>query len=812
MKPTLIFDIELLSAYHISAGSGKGTEIDSALLRDADGVPVIRGTTLSGLLRDSLWQLLQYAPLQRYRMNCQCAGVEEGAAYCGHIANLSTQCPICAIFGTPYSPKRWKFHSARPVEAPTPVRTALAPQADADVSQRVRINPQTRRAEPRKLFSQENGDQRLHFQFQVKGSGNGESLLDEAAFLVAAARNVRQLGRSRRRGQGECRIHLVACEGLDGLSIPKGHSAEQELLNRLEERGESGQMTTANIPARGIADLEKTSTLPSVSSAAPTKRMQLMIRLDAPVLLTRRGEAGNQFETLESISGTSLWGALAAKAIDHSPLNQGSNYEEFVQLFHRGQVRCSALYPLQLSQNKDDAYPTLPVPLDVFSCKIFHGLGKNQHGARWWATATRDEKMACAECQQQHRRETPVERVSGFMTLDKAPELLEPQKCYEMHTQVNPESQRVQPGMLYGYVALQPGQYFLGELTFTDETIWQKFLRLTGIPGTGQTFQLSLGKAVRRGYGRVTACLKAVYAKIPIWLSVPFANRVPDKTVPQTLVLTLLIDAIIADEWGRFRLSFDVEWLESVLQIPDLNNDNINVFNVFRTVDGFNNVLGLPRQRDIAIKAGSSVGMRLEKPLTDEQIQHLQALEAEGIGLRRREGFGRIVFNHPFYGDRSSIKGTLLDIKPEVLRLSVLSRKNYSTAETHDFLKTWNTILDDRKELWDKCASAEFTAIARWLHANCSKSLDELRNDLKAYNTRRQSGEIEQHLREDYIPDYGARQKESKTNLTPGITVIDEVLEQLRDEPENHHVLGVKALADRIAAAVKRKSAGEAGA
>jgi len=55
MSLKLKFKLQLQSDYHISAGHGLGAGIDSALQRDADGAPVIRGTTLNGLLRDGLW-------------------------------------------------------------------------------------------------------------------------------------------------------------------------------------------------------------------------------------------------------------------------------------------------------------------------------------------------------------------------------------------------------------------------------------------------------------------------------------------------------------------------------------------------------------------------------------------------------------------------------------------------------------------------------------------------------------------------------------------------------------------------------------
>jgi CRISPR-associated protein Csx10 len=50
----LTFTLTLKADYHIGAGHGLGSQVDSALLRDGDKVPVIRGSTIEGLLRDGL--------------------------------------------------------------------------------------------------------------------------------------------------------------------------------------------------------------------------------------------------------------------------------------------------------------------------------------------------------------------------------------------------------------------------------------------------------------------------------------------------------------------------------------------------------------------------------------------------------------------------------------------------------------------------------------------------------------------------------------------------------------------------------------
>nr|WP_298981589.1 RAMP superfamily CRISPR-associated protein [uncultured Caldilinea sp.] len=65
MSIRLEFEIVFKSDYHVGAGHGLGLQVDSALLRDPDKVPVIRGTVLAGLLRESMENLCQLAGKQQ---------------------------------------------------------------------------------------------------------------------------------------------------------------------------------------------------------------------------------------------------------------------------------------------------------------------------------------------------------------------------------------------------------------------------------------------------------------------------------------------------------------------------------------------------------------------------------------------------------------------------------------------------------------------------------------------------------------------------------------------------------------------------
>jgi len=388
MSLQLTFQIEMTSDYHIGAGYGKGTEIDSALLRDADGLPVLRGTVLNGLLRDGLWRLLQQEPLQKWQQ-CQDSGREDAEErYCGqYTVGDVDPCPICRLFGTPRMMKRWRIGSARPLGQKRLAGTKYQDEAVAGQRvMRVRVNPRTRRAAPHELFSEEQGGQ-MTFTFTATCPAEGEAALDEAALLVAAARFVRQLGRSRRRGQGECLFSLVKLEGAD-----LGDEPQKALLNRFEKHWLKGESVTLAQP-KGQS-LEQGH---EQSSEAKPVRLWVLARADEPLLIAERASAGNQFSSRPTILGKTLRGALAARAAERFDLQDKVTYNGFIDIFLRGGVRFPTLYPLFRSGG---FFPAAPVPRDGFACKVYP-----QHSIQWGTQKGKIEQ--CAECN------NPVKRRPG---------------------------------------------------------------------------------------------------------------------------------------------------------------------------------------------------------------------------------------------------------------------------------------------------------------------------------------------------------------------------------------------------------------
>jgi len=737
---TLTFEIRLESNYHVGAGYGKGFDLDSALLREADGTPVLRGSGLTGLLRDGTYRLLQLPPLAK------------------HPADAT----LARLFGTPAQAKRWRIASARLAE-----RRA----ADAQAVRRVRINPRTRRAEPGNLFSQEEGVAGQKFRFTVTCPQNDAAALDEAALLLAAARNVRQLGRSRRRGLGECVIHLTDVAGIDAEK-----SAEQSWEDWFLERFDRAWLQGSLAPVTAFGTMADIRAI-RVSGGAAV-RAWVVVRLDEPLLIAERASAGNQFDTRPFIPGSVLLGALAGLAAERCDLAESKAYHDFVALFLRGVVTFPMLYPAY--HYSDNLYPTIPAPFGLMTCSVVP-LDREQqgHGAHQAGTHER-----CPECNKQECSNR-LEPVGGFVALKRqGPYTFSPTRASELHIHIDEKTGRVTQGDLYGYTVLDAGQYFVGELLCADEAAWTRLQAMTGLTEkTPLTWRI--GKARRRGYGQVTAWLERCDSRPAAWTQLTLEQRVPDLTQP--LSLTLLTDAIIANTWGQQATGFAEEWLARHLGLGPLEIQD--AYARARMVDSFNAYLGLPRWRDTALTAGSVVWVKVENPPADWRAR-LQRVETEGIGLRRNEGFGRIAFNHPVYNLCRDVQDSHISL-PDAMRL--VSERGWDA-----FVQPWEEELE--KHLPKKRRlDPRFAALARWLHTRNYESPETLLGQLGAI------GQPDSDLIEAVggQNEYGQRSKANffQTDGKKGIEAISKTLKHLHEKEEGQNwSRGIERLAEWLAA------------
>lgn len=789
MSTRLEFDVAFKSDYHIGAGHGLGLQVDSALLRDPDKVPVIRGTVLAGLLRESLTDLLNLGHLP---------GMQ-------HAEQEEELCPACRIFGTPGHKKRWRISSARPagVTAPqAPSRNWRAGETAAQTTTRVRVNPRTRRAEESKLFTREEGNGDLHFRFVVECDYDDEAAQSEAEWLVAAARLLRNLGAGKRRGYGECDIHLL------------DQGKEDEILERLAKRlrGEHVGESVRNIAKIAVDPLE-----PVADPGRHAYRQQVLIRLDEPLLVARRSEAGNQFETLDTIPGSVLRGALAWRVAQRfaEKLKPGTVvYQNFVGLFFDDLVRFSALMPLEVrKENPSTAYRTILAPRDLITCELHAGYpgGNSDKGHGVWSLIHED-RQECPICATEDtasgRKAASVklETLGGFVSLVKgAPRSRHrPKQTVEMHIRIDPASGRVRTDGLYGYVALEPGQYFMGEITCADEKVWNTLRTMAGLQAVGEIYDLKLGKATQRGYGKVSAVFKPIDKPL---LQLQSLGERLDST--ERVTMLLLSDAVVPDPWGRFWQGFDPVWLQHALKLPreagvsiDHNeNGEALAFSAARTVDAFSAKLGLPRTRDVAIVAGSSARLTFTGIDAQELAKLLEEAETQGIGLRRDEGFGRVAFNHPVYRQMQGVESPFMDLAP-----LALASETHPSVAVLQFALDWLRHLEEQQ--LNNFNDERFEAVARLLHASRHTSVDAIKQDLQRL------GKQEELLAE---PLKGRDKKNFFANEgKPGMDDISRCLNEMAKQLEERSVsqdaqaqawrIGLQLLAARIAGPARQKA------
>jgi len=774
MSLRLRFEIKLNSDYHVGAGYGRGTELDSALLRDADGVPVLRGTMLNGLLRDSLWRLLQLPPLSSLQ-RCQASGKQTTERYCGQYttgAQLAT-CPICRLFGTPRTMKRWRIGSARPVAQPAVADTPYAPnELPGQSVMRVRVSPHTRRAAPNKLFSEEQGGEQT-FAFTITCPTADETALDEAALWVAAARFVRQLGRSRRRGQGEC---LITLQEVEGATL--GNHSQETLLRRFAARWLGGANIQHNQPA--LKTLEA-AVLPSVFTQHRA-RFRLLARLDEPVIIAKRAAAGNRFQSRVSIPGKTIRGALADLVAHAYDLDDDKTYAAFVTLFLRDGARFPTLYPLY-----ENAYPAVSVPRDGFACKIYR-----DHAVQWGTQQQSIEK--CGDC----GGRTKGLREGFYPLRSLQAQTFNPKRRTEMHIRIDPKSGRVKTGQLFDYVALEAGQYFAGELACADEALWKLLQNFTGLQEK-QVFALRLGKATRRGYGKVSLWVQRVTEdEAPAFeVQQSLTERVPLGAKDVTLML--LTDTIVTDDWGRFVTGFDNYWLNQQLRIPVSVVDGTS-FVGKRVVDGFNVQWRLPAWRAMALTAGSTVRLHLAQPVTAETLAKFHEQELEGIGERRNEGYGRVVFNHPVQCNLAGLSGTLQSL-PKEMALATQPGKKTVPELTREWRKTLEDAIQTEARRWRKAKGLPYVALARWLDANRYRDVAALIEELTLLGIADEK--LKTLIRgpgyrtgED---EYGEREQQNRFDEIQGLSLVKELLRKLYDKSQDFWPLGIEILADYVA-------------
>lgn len=338
------------------------------------------------------------------------------------------------------------------------------------------------------------------------------------------------------------------------------------------------------------------------------------IHLKEPLLATALGGDPNSAVSLPFIPGSVVRGALIAQYLRCHNTKDLAVDPEARKLFFDAQTRYLNAYPIVGSA----MYRTLPLPAawkrDKGSTTPIYDLSV-------------DPDDPDVEGWQPESLKAPFCHLNGKMVT-----LIEPQKQVQIHTQRDRVMGRAtqDQGAVFRYEALAPEQYFGAVVLCPDMATYEVLSPLF------QGKALLMGGSHNAGYGLVeieNVELKSAWSETP---SSPTAIH-----AGESLILTLLSDALLRDENGHYTGLLTAEMLAEVLgislrEIPERTYAKTGI------VGGFNRKWGLPLVQTAAACAGSVFAFEAEADIPTGAIVKLLA---RGIGERRSEGFGRLAVN-----------------------------------------------------------------------------------------------------------------------------------------------------------------------
>jgi CRISPR-associated protein Csx10 len=425
----------------------------------------------------------------------------------------------------------------------------------------------------------------------------------------------------------------------------------------------------------------------------------IAIRLDAvSPLAIRADHAPGGLATAPYIPGSTFLGSLAAA---HRILRGGLEHEhEFEQLFLSGEVLFPNLYPAAFNEEGkkrgiEEAYsPVFPVPVTAQSCKRHGGFipeksedeDDEHHGVRDtlfdWTTYKFMERqgsgIAALEVFEQYKecrgcleknpvQHTAMDHFDGFYRRETGEHdrlhsaVIDKHKRLRTHTGINRERGSVEEGILYNRQVFEEEMRFWGEVRLPDSgPLAATFSSFINEIGPGGWVRIGTGRS--RGMGKVTVSAQEIEQDDDPFVAfkarlLRFNEELQSYMkkwttyTPATFYFaaTLHSPLILCDERLRYYGSLGEKTLMGLVgpSFPTLKL--LYQAASTRRVMGWNELWGMPRAHEYAIDTGSVFLYESETALDDNAFHALHNLEEAGIGRRRAEGFGRVLFSDPFH-------------------------------------------------------------------------------------------------------------------------------------------------------------------
>ncbi len=592
MSTRLRVRLDFLSDFHVGAGRGLGRVVDETIVRSSAGEPTVPGSSLKGLARD---------------------------AARGLPPSLAREAAVAALFGASGQAEGvLRFEDALP-------ETAWTLPAIHGRSARDRI---TGRTQDEALFQIEDAAA-----CSMVAMIHGDRILSdsELALLICALRRIDAIGGQRRRGKGRVSVTVEVLEGPPswmGTAVPGNSGDFESRLRRL--------LTDPPVVTEPVNQVSDASLAAAQEAPSPEVAYWVLARAESPLVLSSLPETGNTTTTLPYVPGSSWRGALANLLLRKGWSPENSSFQ---RTFVREEVRFGPLYPGH-GWDVERSWP-VSAPSSLLTCKYYPGLEVDDpraHGAI--DMLEREESIGrCAHCQ------AGLVPLGGSLQGERDPlnggillRAARAPKGVDVHLQIDPSTQRAEEHMLYGQEHIASGAWLAGYLWGPSDLVQSLHDAIDGAV-------LPVGKARTRGRGSLRVHLRA--PADGYHTAYPGLLPALPRTSSTGFTLTLYSDLIGVDPLLRPVTRLDEETLWRMLEQAGLPPFRLlRGYSSTRAVLAFNGLPGRPRTTDLALTAGSAWRFEWTDPERKEAAwARLQQAQAVGLGLRRGEGFGRLLLD-----------------------------------------------------------------------------------------------------------------------------------------------------------------------
>lgn len=369
-----------------------------------------------------------------------------------------------------------------------------------------------------------------------------------------------------------------------------------------------------------------------------------VITLRQPILATALQGEPNSSVSFDYIPGSLIRGMFIQRYLKTHTTNDPLTGQGQA-LFFNGRVRYLNAYPIAMNQQRSLPTPTSlrlrkGIQFDAETPPIIYHTGH----ATWNAAKRRNAENG--------ERLNPVAHPFCYLdATDGQVTFYTPERTLALHTQRNRHKGRATnaEGEIFRYEALTVGQTFCGAILIDAAHINDALIK--EITKLGNAPDAWLGRSRSANYGQVDVSLKEPTLD---WQEVTSEKGSSVQDSLHRYTLTLLSDMFLRDDGGHIIGAPDQATFHTTLEqyVSALNQTGhpITIKEIVwshtcvaSTIHGgFNRAWQLPLIQTRALTAGSMLTFTTTHEWSKEFIT---LLEAQGLGERRAEGFGRVVVN-----------------------------------------------------------------------------------------------------------------------------------------------------------------------